>query len=108
MIPATSQLASVTTLDLSSVGLETLCDSVLRSLPHLTSLLMREVRLTNLPPTLLSLPDSSDLLENISPHCSCELLALIRSGLSLSCLLGEEKLVITSEAELVERLDCSP
>ena len=106
MVPATSQLASLSTLDLSSVGLETLCDSVLRALPNLTSLLLRDVRLTNLPPTLLSV--SPDLLDTVTPHCSCELLGLLRSGLGLSCLLGEEEVVLSSETDLLDRLECSP
>ena len=112
MRPPRSPLASVSVLDLSgAAGLETLCDSLLRALPHLSRLGLGGDGLTSLPPSLSHLNDLTDLLENVRPHCSCELLALIRSDpdLEFTCMLGDQKeFLVSSEAELLERLECSP
>ena len=110
MRPPRKEFAQLSLLDLSQdIGLTTLCNTLLLSLPNLTSLHLSGVPLTNLPPALLNLPVSEGFtLETIRPLCSCELLSLVRLNLSLSCQQDGEMLELDTEEELVERLGCVP
>ena len=110
MRPPSREFTQVSVLDLSyDEGLDTLCNTVLLSLPNLTSLHLTGVRLTNIPPALLSLPVSEGFhLEKIRPLCSCELVSLVRLNMSITCQQGGEMMELNTEQELVDRLGCVP
>jgi len=110
MRPGGAELVSLSVLDLShDVRLETLCDSLLMSLPNLSRLILKGVRLTSLPPALLQLPASELLdLSSLRPDCSCSLLGWLTLQPGLTCMQGSQEIQLSSESELVERLGCSP
>ena len=107
--PPSREFPQVSVLDLSfAEGLETLCNTLLLSLPNLTSLHLTGVRLTNIPPALLNLPVSKGFqLQKISPLCSCDLVSLVRLNINITCQMpGDEMMELSTEQELVDRLGC--
>ena len=108
--PPSREFSLLTVLDLNyDSSLDTLCNTLLLSLPGLASLHLSGLRLNNIPPALLSLPGSEGFhLENIRPLCSCQLVGLVRLNISITCRQGQQMMELNTEQELVDRLGCVP